>query len=109
MNAYREAKCPNGHEFRWLTGTPFICPVCKYQMQPGRIGPLTPRESEVLKTMIRGKTTDREISEALCITERTVSNHVHRVLRKLQAKTRTEAVIRALDIDPGLAITGKGR
>ncbi len=39
---------------------------------------------------------NREIAEALGITERTVKNHVSAVLSKLGARDRTRAVIKAL-------------
>lgn len=57
--------------------------------------PLTERETEVLRLMAGGYG-NREIAEALGITERTVKNHVSAVLSKLGARDRTRAVIKAL-------------
>ena len=52
---------------------------------------LTERENEVLVLVARGKT-NPEISLLLSISVSTVNFHVHNILEKLGAKTRTEAV-----------------
>lgn len=49
------------------------------------------RESQVLKLLASGKT-NRDIGEALFISESTVKFHVHAILNKLDASNRTEAV-----------------
>lgn len=56
---------------------------------------LTHRETEILGLMLLGKT-DREIARTLSLGRRTVSNHVSNVLLKMNAKTRTEAAVRAV-------------
>jgi DNA-binding CsgD family transcriptional regulator/tetratricopeptide (TPR) repeat protein len=56
---------------------------------------LSLREREVLALLARGLT-DREIGDELSISVRTVSNHVGRILAKLDAPTRTAAVALAL-------------
>jgi DNA-binding NarL/FixJ family response regulator len=100
VNAYVEARCTNcKKDFQWLIGTPFVCPICKhrtYHDHQHPVGKLTPREVEIVGAIIEGKTTDCELSDALCITKRTVSNHLHHILRKLGVKNRTEAALRAL-------------
>lgn len=58
-------------------------------------GRLTTREHEILGLMARGAG-NRAIADALFISENTVRNHVRNVLDKLQAGTRTEAVVRAV-------------
>ena len=55
---------------------------------------LTQRELEVLKLLAQGKT-NKEISTALVISERTTKFHVSSILRKLGAGNRTEAVASA--------------
>jgi DNA-binding NarL/FixJ family response regulator len=40
---------------------------------------------------------NREIAAALGVSSKTVANHVSRVLAKLQARDRVEAVLRARD------------
>lgn len=56
---------------------------------------LTRREREVLVHMVAGETT-REISAALDIRPNTLRSHTQHILRKLGARSRTEAVALAL-------------
>jgi DNA-binding NarL/FixJ family response regulator len=56
---------------------------------------LTPRELEVLQGMARGLT-NRQIALRLKISEHTVKFHAGAVLGKLEARSRTEAVARAM-------------
>jgi len=55
---------------------------------------LTDREREVLKLVALAKS-NREIAEALFISEKTVKNHISNILFKLQANDRTEAALYA--------------
>ena len=55
---------------------------------------LTPRESEVLALVAEGRT-NRQIGEALFISEKTASVHVSRLLAKLGASNRGEAAAAA--------------
>ena len=57
--------------------------------------PLTDREVEVLRLVARGQA-NREIAEALVISENTVKNHVRNILEKLQLHTRMEAAMYAV-------------
>lgn len=57
---------------------------------------LSEREREVLTLMSDGKD-NLEISRELGVSPKTVQNHVSRVLGKLQARDRVEAVLRARD------------
>jgi LuxR family maltose regulon positive regulatory protein len=63
---------------------------------PGVKGPLTPREREVLD-LVRQGLSNREIARTLWIAESTVKLHVHHVLAKLGARSRTEAAAMPID------------
>ncbi|QPC84060.1 response regulator transcription factor [Phototrophicus methaneseepsis] len=56
---------------------------------------LTPRELEILQYLVAGDT-NPEIAERLTISRSTVKNHVSKILTKLNAGSRTEAVSLAL-------------
>jgi two-component system nitrate/nitrite response regulator NarL len=56
--------------------------------------PLTTRESEVLQLLVRGFT-NKQIASALRISEHTAKFHVNSILAKLNARGRTDAVVRA--------------
>ena len=60
--------------------------------------PLSSREREVIALIAAGKT-DAQIAEALCISVRTASRHVHNILTKLDASNRTEAVALGARLD----------
>lgn len=53
--------------------------------------PLTPREWEVIDLLAESRTTD-QIAEALVLSTETVRSHVKNILRKLDARSRNEAV-----------------
>jgi two-component system, NarL family, response regulator LiaR len=53
--------------------------------------PLTPREWEVIDLLADSKTTD-QIAEQLVLSSETVRSHVKNILRKLDARSREEAV-----------------
>jgi two-component system, NarL family, response regulator LiaR len=56
---------------------------------------LTPRETEVLSWIARGRT-NRDIARTLVISEETVKKHVSQILAKLGVQDRTQAAIVAL-------------
>lgn len=58
---------------------------------------LSARELEVLTHLSQGKTT-LEIATALVISENTIKTHVSRILKKLNANNRTEAVAYAVQL-----------
>jgi DNA-binding NarL/FixJ family response regulator len=58
---------------------------------------LTPRELEVLQLMARGLT-NRQIARRLQISEHTVKFHAAAILGKLTARSRAEAVARAIGL-----------
>ena len=55
---------------------------------------LTPRELDIL-TLVAAGSTNREISEALGLSEQTVKNHLSRCFRKMGVPNRTRAVVHA--------------
>jgi len=58
---------------------------------------LTRRELEVLR-LVAGGFSNREIAEALGMSEGTVKNHTSSILSKLGVRDRTRAVLKALDL-----------
>ena len=57
---------------------------------------LTQRETEILRLMTGGYS-NREIAEALSLSEGTVKNHVSNILGKLGVRDRTRAVLKAIE------------
>lgn len=66
-----------------------------YSSEEDLIEPLSARELDVLRLMVRGMSNKRLASE-LVITEHTVKFHIRSILAKLGAANRTEAVTLAL-------------
>ena len=58
---------------------------------------LTPREEEVFELLVLNKTT-KEIATFLCISEKTVRNHISNTIQKLGVKGRTQAVIELIKL-----------
>lgn len=67
------------------------------QSERPSIEPLTEREHEVLRLAARGFT-NKAIAVQLGISDRTVQGHLAHVFAKLQAASRTEAVMRAVSL-----------
>jgi DNA-binding NarL/FixJ family response regulator len=61
------------------------------------VEPLSERELEILRLVATGAS-NREIANALFISEGTVKNHLTSILGKLEARDRTQAVIKARDL-----------
>lgn len=59
------------------------------------VSPLTPRETEILEYVAKGYL-NKQIADALDVSEQTIKNHVTSILRKLNVNARTQAVIVAI-------------
>ncbi|MFQ5923594.1 MAG: protein kinase, partial [Anaerolineales bacterium] len=66
---------------------------------------LTPREQEVLKLMIEGKS-NREIADALTIEVSTVKWYGNQIFRKLNVRSRVQAIVKARELK--LIVGGDG-
>lgn len=69
-------------------------PAASVTAAPDAFSDLTEREMEVLTLMARGQS-NADIAAALCISVKTVRNHVSNIFNKLQVVDRAQAVIRA--------------
>ena len=63
--------------------------------QPGTVGALTDREREVLRLVAQGLS-NRQIADALVISERTARTRVSNILSKLGVASRTQAALLAI-------------
>jgi DNA-binding NarL/FixJ family response regulator len=62
--------------------------------------PLSHREKEILALVVRGRT-NREIADTLFLAESTVKTHLSSAFRKLDARSRSDAVARITDPENG--------
>ncbi len=62
---------------------------------PDAAVPLTAREIEVLELIVEGQS-NKEIAEALVISESTVKNHLRNILEKLHLRNRVQAAVYAV-------------
>ena len=74
-----------------IAHTPPLTPPQPSQLPPELTG-LTAREREVVCLIATGAS-NREIAEALYISERTVKNHITRILSQLNLRDRTQAAM----------------
>lgn len=67
--------------------------------EPAAAGPdenaLTARESEVLALLVQGAS-NREIAQQLFLSDKTVKQHVTKILRKMGVRSRSQAIIHAV-------------
>lgn len=66
--------------------------------QKGDVEPLTEREREVLTLVAEGKT-NQEIAEKLFVRDVTVKTHLNAIFKKLKVKSRTQAVLLAIQMN----------
>ena len=77
-------------------GGDYISPDIRQQLEADPPVPdLTPRQSEILESMVKGLT-DRDIAEQLGLSPESVSEHVGAIRQKIGAANRTEAVAIAM-------------
>ena len=79
---------------RAVANLPHSAVVATESAAARRLG-LTPREREVLRLLVEGRS-DRAIADALSISSRTVGAHVTHLLAKLGVESRTAAAIYAV-------------
>ncbi|MDX2216054.1 MAG: response regulator transcription factor [Oculatellaceae cyanobacterium bins.114] len=77
-----------------IAQTPVTEPVPIPTPLPPELASLTPREQEVLNLIAAGAS-NREIAQALFISERTVKAHITSILSRLNLRDRTQAAILA--------------
>lgn len=61
-------------------------------------GILSPRERDVMRLVASGLS-NREVGDALFISEETVKTHLRRIFEKLEVSSRTQAVLRSQQLD----------
>ena len=63
--------------------------------QQSRLASLTPREQDVLRSLVKGST-NKEIANELFISEKTVKSHLNQVFKKMNVSRRLEAILSAI-------------
>ncbi len=82
-----------------------LLPARGETVPPGGLCDLTRRELQVLDLMVAGEK-NTGIARLLCLSDKTVKNHVHNILGKLKVNGRTQAAVlttklRGAGLDPG--------
>jgi DNA-binding NarL/FixJ family response regulator len=82
--------CLCHHLFEFVARTTREGSMILNQRLCNRLG-LTPRQQQLIALLARGFT-NKEIAESMRLSEFTVKNHVHRIMRRLNAQSRYAAV-----------------
>jgi DNA-binding NarL/FixJ family response regulator len=77
--------------------TDLACQRPSHSPAKGRLAEMTPREMEIFIMLARG-IGNREIAERLCISSKTVSNHMALLKSKLGVSSQAELVHLAIDL-----------
>lgn len=88
------------HQGKSVLDKAIVSKVMSYLSSPAvppQVTPLSERELEVLTLAARGFT-NRAIGVQLSISDRTVQGHIARIFEKMQATSRTEAVMKAVSM-----------
>ncbi|MBL0727282.1 alpha/beta fold hydrolase [Piscinibacter sp. HJYY11] len=70
--------------------------------QAGAFAGLTPRQRELLELLAQGRD-NAQIAAALSLSDKTVRNHVSRLLAQLEVENRSQAIVKARDAGFGAA------
>jgi len=79
----------------WAEGPARVCPACrplKVRKSIDITRPLSFREKQVVALVAQGKL-NKEIAYTLCLTEATVKDYMHRILRKTGTPNRTALAV----------------
>jgi DNA-binding NarL/FixJ family response regulator len=57
----------------------------------------TQREREIIDYILSGMTRNKDIADALCISERTVRCHIYNIMNKTGIRSRAELAVRLMD------------
>ena len=82
----------------------FAARPVRHAPRPTALAELTPRETEVLRLIARGRS-NQEIAADLVVAEQTIKTHVGRILAKLGLRDRAQAVVFAYE--SGLVAAGE--
>lgn len=74
---------------------PNLVPLLQQTMKKKKLDSLTDREGELLKLLSDGMS-NKDIAERLCLSERTVKNHLSSIFKKLEVMDRTQAAVFAI-------------
>ena len=86
----------NGETFIQPSLTPMLnSKMVERDSDKQKIDDLTRRELDVLKLLAQGMF-NKEIASTLCISERTVKNHVSNIFKKIEVSDRTQAAVFAI-------------